>query len=131
MLVPRSSPDRSRSVATSADTASLSAPVLLSRPRMAGDEHSRRGLDREVEREVHRELPRDRSDPAGAGARVVEDGAGTYWQVREVSGRSVPGARGESCLVFESEFAIRRVWHYPAQWRELPAPDLIAVSWNR
>ena len=88
------------------------------------------GRDREVEREIHREVPADRDDP-GAAARVVKDATGTRWRVTEVSGRFVPGARGEACLVFESDCAIRRVWHYPPLWRDLPAPDLIEVSWNR
>ena len=88
------------------------------------------GRDREVEREVHREVPRDRADPADA-ERVVKDASGTRWRVTEVSGRFVPGARGEACLVFESDCAIRSVWQYPRRWRELPPLDLIQVSWNR
>jgi hypothetical protein len=92
-----------------------------------------REVEREVHREVHREIPRRRADhdASDSDPRVVKDASGTCWQVTEVSGRSVPGARGETCLIFESDAAIRRVWHYPEHWRDLPAPDLIEVSWNR
>ena len=98
---------------------------------MAVEESSQRPRDREVEREIHREVARDQADRPDAAPRIVRDAAGTHWQVTEVSGQLVPGARGESCLVFESEGAIRRVWHYPPQWRELPAPELIEVSCSR
>ena len=97
---------------------------------MAGDGDFK-GRDREVEREVHREIPRGRVDALADEPRLVSDSSGTCWRVSEVSGRYVPGAQGEACLVFESECAIRRVWHYPEQWRELSVPELIEVSWNR
>ena len=87
--------------------------------------------DREVDREVHREVPRDREPAVSLAPHVVKDASGTRWRVTEVSGRYVPGARGESCLVFESEAAIRRVWHYPPTWRDLPEPELIEVSWGK
>ena len=89
------------------------------------------GRDREVERPVHREVPWRRADHSAADPRIVKDASGTRWQVTEVSGRYVPGARGDPCFIFESDAAIRRVWHYPRHWRDLPAPDLIRVSWNR
>ena len=90
-----------------------------------------RDIEREVRREVHREVPRHQVDRPDADPRVVKDTAGVHWRVTEVCGREVPGARGDACLVFESDCAIRRVWHYPERWRELPAPELIEVSWNR
>jgi len=89
-----------------------------------------RQVEREVRREVHREVPARRGGRA-ADPRVVKDASGTRWRVTEVSGQFVPGARGDACLVFESDAAIRRVWHYPEHWRDLPAPELIEVSWNR
>jgi hypothetical protein len=87
--------------------------------------------DREVEREVFREVSRERTADQPAPPYVVKDASGTRWRVTEVNGHDVPGARGEACLVFESDAAIRRVWDYPSSWRELPAPDLIRVSWGR
>ena len=87
--------------------------------------------DREVEREVHRDVPRDADASPVADPRVVRDDSGTRWRVSEVRGDDVPGARGDACLIFESDCAIRRVWHYPPTWRELPPPDLIRVSWGR
>ena len=100
---------------------------------MVADAASQQPREREVEREVHREVPRD-GGPSVApprGEAYVLDASGVRWRVSEVSGRAVPGARGETCLVFESDTAIRRVWHYPPTWRELPAPELIRVSWGR
>jgi hypothetical protein len=42
--------------------------------------------------------------------------AGTIWNVREVDGRNVPGAWGETCLIFESQEIVRRFWIFPANW---------------
>jgi|SRR5947207_2406054 hypothetical protein len=42
--------------------------------------------------------------------------AGTIWNVREVDGRNVPGARGVTCLIFESPDIVRRFWIFPANW---------------
>ena len=58
------------------------------------------------------------------------DREGRHWRVREVAGEAVPGARGSACLVFESDGTMRRVWRYPAEWRELPAAQLVALSWK-
>src|SRR4051794_35182356 len=41
------------------------------------------------------------------------------WDVREADARDVPGARGPRCLIFESPEVVRRVWVFPANWREL------------
>jgi hypothetical protein len=87
--------------------------------------------DRLVEREVFRETVRDAASDEPACPHVVKDASGNRWRVTEVSGRFVPGARGEACLVFESDSAIRRVWHYPPAWRDLPEPELLRVSWGR
>jgi hypothetical protein len=87
--------------------------------------------DREVTREVFRERSREAAAESPASPHVVRDSTGTRWQVREISGRGVPGARGDACLVFESDAAIRRVWHYPPCWRELPGTELIQLSWGR
>lgn len=62
--------------------------------------------------------------------RSFQDSSGVAWEVSEIAGEQVPGARGESCLVFISLVAIRRVWHYPKDWRDLPAEVLESLSWN-
>jgi hypothetical protein len=62
---------------------------------------------------------------------VVRDGEEVSWRVREVDGETVPAARGSRCLIFDSESAVRRVWDYPADWRDLPPGELAAVSWRR
>jgi hypothetical protein len=98
---------------------------------MAVDAVSLQQRDREVEREVFREISRERAAEESVPPLTVRDAAGTRWCVTEVRGQHVPGARGDACLVFESEGAIRRVWDYPPSWRELPPQDLIRVSWGR
>jgi hypothetical protein len=62
--------------------------------------------------------------------RTFHDAVGNAWSVHEVPAGPVPWARGPHCLVFGSEVAIRRVWHYPADWRELPDAELEALSWQ-
>ncbi len=41
------------------------------------------------------------------------------WFVREVDARRVPGARGERCLIYETEGVVRRVWTFPTDWPSL------------
>ena len=53
---------------------------------------------------------------------------GRRWTVVEQSGDRIPGARGASCLCFQAHDIFRRVWRYPANWRELPEADLAALS---
>jgi hypothetical protein len=59
------------------------------------------------------------------------DADGLAWEVREVVGTDVPGARGPSCLVFESAVVIRRVWTFPDDWRQMSTEDLARLSWER
>jgi hypothetical protein len=47
---------------------------------------------------------------------------------RRTEGPAVPGARAPRCLVFMSEAAVRRVWAYPATWRDLSPDALLALS---
>jgi hypothetical protein len=61
---------------------------------------------------------------------VLDDRDGTRWRVVEVDAAHVPGARGDSCLCFESPTAIRRVWCYPDNWVALSDSDLLRVSWG-
>lgn len=38
--------------------------------------------------------------------------------------------RGANTLVFESDGVMRRIRSFPANWRELPADALLALSWT-
>jgi len=59
------------------------------------------------------------------------DRDGLTWEVREVAGAEVPGARGGRCLVFESPVVIRRVWDVPPNWRAMSAEELSELSWHK
>jgi hypothetical protein len=59
------------------------------------------------------------------------DSHGHSWTVSEVRSSNVPGAHADRCLVFESDFAVRRVWSYPERWRELDPRALEELSWAR
>ena len=59
------------------------------------------------------------------------DNEHVLWTVTERDARDVPGNRGVRCLIFASVEAVRRVWEYPAGWRDLLTPSLIALSWSR
>ena len=61
---------------------------------------------------------------------VLDDRDGTRWRVVEVNASHGPGARGDTCLCFESPTAIRRVWRYPDNWVALSDSDLLRVSWG-
>jgi hypothetical protein len=69
--------------------------------------------------------------PASVPRREFRDRNGVLWSVREMIDLHEPWALGEGCLVFESAGAIRRVWRYPARWRELSDAELGALSWER
>ena len=62
--------------------------------------------------------------------RTYRDSDGCTWSVHEVAAGAVPWARGPRCLLFRSETAVRRVWHYPLDWRSLPDAELEALSWR-
>lgn len=60
-----------------------------------------------------------------------KDSHGALWEVHEVrTSAASPWARGEKCLLFTCRHVIRRVWHYPADWRELSPPELEELSWQ-
>ena len=61
---------------------------------------------------------------------IVADADGMVWRVTEHDARLIPGRRGDHCLVFSCSLAVRRVWDYPAGWRDLPAAQLMEVSWR-
>ena len=52
------------------------------------------------------------------------------WSVTEISG-NVPTRPGQRCLIFASADAVRRVWNYPPEWRELTDAQLEALSWGQ
>ena len=47
--------------------------------------------------------------------------------VTEYDARGVPGATGTSCLVCETESAMRRLWSYPADWHRLDDRKLLSL----
>ena len=65
-----------------------------------------------------------------AGPRRYTDLTGCPWSVYEVEARDTPGAKRDHCLLFCSEGVVRRVWHYPAEWRSLKDAELDALSWH-
>lgn len=64
---------------------------------------------------------------------VVEfvDDRGLLWRVSERDARGDPGALRDFCLIFASADAVRRIWHYPDDWRELAPSALQQLSWQR
>ena len=66
----------------------------------------------------------------GGGVSFV-DNEHVLWTVTERDVHDVPGNRDIRCLIFASAEAVRRVWEYPAGWRDLLTPSLIALSWSR
>ena len=52
---------------------------------------------------------------------------GVAWHVREMDTTSVPGARAERCLVFDSEGVVRRAWSFPEGWDELDDESIWAL----
>ena len=89
--------------------------------------------------------PRDARDARDAGGAHVERWAdarvyaarrippketdvGEVFTVRELDARAMPGAHGPRCLVFENHSVVRRVWHYPDDWRRMSDAALLAVA---
>ena len=73
---------------------------------------------------------RSRSGPhPRAGSVDFVDDRNVLWRVTERDARYDPGSRGDWCLIFASENAIRRVWNYPPSWRSLSAVELEMLSW--
>jgi hypothetical protein len=65
---------------------------------------------------------------AGRPRRWIRDANGVEWDVREIDCRQTPGALGPSCLIFDSEQVVRRVWSFPADWTALPDADLLQLG---
>jgi hypothetical protein len=47
--------------------------------------------------------------------------------VREADSRAVPGARGATCLIFDSPEVVRRLWDYPPDWRAASDAELLGL----
>jgi hypothetical protein len=78
-------------------------------------------------------MTRSGSEPLrtlGAGMTFLDE-TGLLWTVTERNAENVPGSRGPRCLIFASDEAVRRVWVYPAGWRDLLTTSLIELSWSR
>jgi hypothetical protein len=59
---------------------------------------------------------------------LVEEDTGRRWQVREMDARDIPAAQGARCLILDAETVVRRLWHYPADWRRMPAEELLRLA---
>ena len=89
-------------------------------PRRAPPERETgRVADREVARRV--EVEHDVRT-------LVEEDTGRRWQVREMDARGIPAAQGARCLILDAETVVRRLWHYPADWRRMPADELLRLA---
>lgn len=67
--------------------------------------------------------------------REIFSSTGTKWRVREARAFDVPGAKGPTCLIFDSGSLCTRLWKFPAEWLQLSAAQLIALKntprWRR
>ena len=62
-------------------------------------------------------------------SRVFYSADGTRWHVSERPFGDYDRRRGPS-LIFASDFAVRRVRDFPADWHTLSDVDLLALSWG-
>ena len=51
------------------------------------------------------------------------------WRIYELAPASYD-RRGANTLVFEAEGVVRRVRHFPAEWRDLSPDELLSLSWT-
>jgi hypothetical protein len=79
-------------------------------------------------------MMRDREEPRrdrpflAVRSRAVWDAAhGREWRVWAADCRSVPGHRGDQCLIFDCGTTVRRVWTFPDDWERLPDHTLLAM----
>jgi hypothetical protein len=64
--------------------------------------------------------------PASKDAKIFRDREGVTWWVHEVAGEHL-GYVGVTCLLVVSANELRRIWKYPADWRQLSAAELLAL----
>ena len=62
--------------------------------------------------------------------RTFRSADGVVWTVREREAGQVGSPPPGRSLVFESDMVIRRVRHYPPNWRSLPDAELERLSWT-
>jgi hypothetical protein len=62
-------------------------------------------------------------------SRVFFAADGTRWHVSERPFGDYDRRRGAS-LIFSSDFAVRRVRNFPADWHTLSDDELVALSWG-
>ena len=72
---------------------------------------------------------RDTRPPAGPAPRTFSH-EGVPWTAREIDAKMVPGSHGARCLILECQEAVRRLWVYPANWRDLD-PELLWQAGER
>jgi hypothetical protein len=65
-----------------------------------------------------------RPDESDVKTRIVIDGHGNEWTVREVE-TPQPWAHARRCLIFSSASVVRRLWSYPERWARMSARDLL------
>jgi hypothetical protein len=70
----------------------------------------------------HRESAR--AESREVDSRVIVDGKGNEWVVREVD-TPQSWAHGQSCLIFSSSSIVRRIWDYPRGWAQLSSRELL------
>ena len=70
----------------------------------------------------HREAARP--ETREPDSRVVVDGRGNEWVVREVE-TPQSWAHGRTCLIFSSSSIVRRIWDYPRDWAQRPSRELL------
>ena len=80
--------------------------------------------------------PSLRSSPAPLCAppspiRTFEARDGQLWHVCERTAPAEIWARHSSYLLFESGCVLRRVWHFPHDWADLPDEELEAICERR
>jgi hypothetical protein len=69
----------------------------------------------------------DVARPPTSGVRSIRDETGRWWKVREIVASDYD-RRGSRALVFETADIMRRVRHFPPNWRELTDAELYALS---
>jgi hypothetical protein len=65
-----------------------------------------------------------RADIREVESRVVVDGRGNEWVVREVETPQA-WAHAQRCLIFSSSSIVRRIWQYPQGWAQLSSRALL------
>jgi len=72
------------------------------------------------------QMPDDHAQPQEreVQARVLLDGQGNEWSVREVDTPQA-WAHAKRCLIFSSPSVVRRIWSYPREWARLTSRELL------